>query len=289
MRILVTGGDGFIASHLVPELEARGHDVVAIDREFGDLTGDGVFARALERERPDRVVHLAAKYGRLLGERDPWDTVRQNAEATTRVAWECGRGRVPLVYASSSEVYGDLGCEVAAETTRPGLGHNIYALSKRWGEEACRLYAPERLVVARANMPYGPNQRWGFGRCALLNVLYQALARQPIPIHRGAERSWCWAGDTAAGIATIIDADVSGVWNVCRDDDPRLMRDVAVLACELTGAPTGLVEDVEPPGRQTVVKRLSAAKLRSLGWRPTVELEDGMQRTLAWLRTAMGR
>ena len=74
------------------------------------------------------------------------------------------------------------------------------------------------------------------------------------------------------------------MFNVGRDDASVTMLHVAMLACELTGAPYGLIEEVDAPARQTVVKRLATEKLRSLGWQPEVELEDGMARTLEWVR-----
>jgi dTDP-glucose 4,6-dehydratase len=105
----------------------------------------------------------------------------------------------------------------------------------------------------------------------------------PIPIHRGAERSWCWIGDTVAAVVTLLEGQVAGAWNIGRDDDPRLLRDLAELACEMTGADPSLIEDVDPPPAQTVVKRLATRKLRDLGWRPTVEVEEGMARVLDWV------
>jgi nucleoside-diphosphate-sugar epimerase len=80
-----------------------------------------------------------------------------------------------------------------------------------------------------------------------------------------------------------ITLDHPGVYNVGRDDRAVPMRRVAEIACLLTGAPLSLIEEVDPPARQTVVKRLATQKLKRLGWMPEVELESGMAMTLKWL------
>lgn len=289
MKILVTGASGFIGTHLSRELRMAGHDVAGIDFQFGDLLKPDTIKRALSLHEPDLVVHLAAKVGRIFGEDDPAATVADNAGMTTTVAKACGEQGVRLAYASTSEIYGDLGEATAFERGRKALPHNVYGLSKRWGEEACLLYAPDGLVVFRISMPYGPGLPAGRGRAAMVNFLHQADNRREIPVHRGAERSWCWVGDTVRGMRMILETKPRNdtrdfAWNVGRDDAAVPMRVVAEMACLMTGAPTDLIREVEPPGMQTVVKRLSCDKLRRLGWEPQVGLEEGMRKTLDWLR-----
>lgn len=294
MKVLITGSAGFIGTHLSNELRLHGHEVFGVDI----ANGEGLDMRlpeniwpALRQGPPDVVIHLAAKIGRLFGEDNLTETIADNAAMTAEIAKDCGERGIRLVYASTSEVYGDCGDMTAMEDDRwPGayvgdnLPHNIYGLSKRWGEEACRLYAPNGLQILRLSMPYGPGLPAGRGRAAIVNMLYQASHGQPIPVHRGAERSWCWVGDTVRGIRMVLESGREGAWNIGRDDNPTTMHRVAEIACELTGAPTSLIETVDAPARQTVVKRLSTAKLRSLGWEPEVELREGMETTLEWVK-----
>lgn len=282
MKILITGSAGFIGQHLAPELERVGHEVFGHDREQGDLLKPGMFTRSLATHKPDVVVHLAAKVGRLFGEDDPVVTVADNAGMTALIAQACGEAGVRLAYASTSEVYGD-GAERTWEEDELGsiLPHNLYGLSKRWGEEACRLYAPEGLHVFRLSMPYGPGLPAGRGRAALVNFLDQAARGERIPVHRGSERSWCWIGDTVRAIRMILETGKPGAWNVGRDDNSLPMVDVARMACDLVGAPYSLIEEIDPPSRQTVVKRLSTQKLNRLGWQPHVDLLEGMGLTWA--------
>lgn len=292
MRILVTGAAGFIGQHLSRELcdHAGRHTAVAmIDRPAGDLTKPGELVAILDGwyGPVDVIVHLAAQVGRLFGEEDLRHTIESNAAMTALVARECGERGIRLCYASTSEVYGDQGANPVCareDRTHSGRIHNMYGLSKKWGEEACELYAPERLTIWRISMPYGPGLPAGRGRAAMINFLYNAHHRLPIQVHRNAERSWCWIGDTVRAMRLTIERTDGGVFNIGRDDNPLPMLELARRACDMTGAPHTLIEEVDPPQRQTVVKRLSTERIRALGWEPRVDLDEGMERTLAWVK-----
>lgn len=287
MRILVTGAAGFIGNHLCNEFHKYGHQLHGADLTHGDDLRRPLTIRGrLDVVKPDICVHLAAKVGRLFGEDDLGATIEDNATMTANVARACGERGVKLVYASTSEVYGDNAYDFCDEDDGPfSLPHNLYGLSKRWGEEVCRLYAPDNLLIWRISMPYGPGLPAGRGRAALINFLYNARHRLPITVHQGSERSWCWIGDTVRAMRLTIETSQTGAWNLGRDDNSTSMMQVARRACDLTGAPYGLIAEVEPPERQTVVKRLSTLKLKGLGWKPEVELDEGMKRTLDWVDT----
>lgn len=289
MRVIVTGAYGFIGSHLVDALEARGDTVLPLDRRaIADMARIDLrrsIRQILEQWQPDLVVHLAAHVGRLFGEDDTIAAVADNAQATTLLARDCGDLGIRVAYASTSEVYGDRGDRVCSETDPLDvLPHNLYGLSKRWGEEALCLYTDDPIVF-RFSMPYGPGVPPGRGRRALDTMLWQAHHRLPITVHDGAERSWCWIGDTIRGILAVIESGQGGAWNIGRDDVPVSMLDLARECCHLTDAdPDDLIKVVPAPARQTVVKRLSTAKLRGLGWRPTVELDEGLRIMHEWVQ-----
>lgn len=184
MRVLVTGASGFIGTHLCNELRDHDYDVVEMDRSEGDLLDPFVISDALDLHQPEQVVHLAAKVGRAFGEDNIKATVMDNVAMTSIVAKACGDRGVRLVYASTSEVYGDLGNMLAEESrVLNKLPHNLYGLTKRQGEEVARLYAPRGLVRLRLSMPYGPGLPAGRGRAAMINFLYDALRREPITVH----------------------------------------------------------------------------------------------------------
>lgn len=293
MKFVVTGHAGFIGTHLCKELLSQGYEVVGFDREQGDLRVPGEFLNfMLDHRDTDYVIHLAAKVGRLFGEDDVSETIADNAGMTSLIAQACGELGVKLAYASTSEIYGDQGEYVCTEDGFWSLPHNVYGLSKRWGEEVAELYAPEGLVCFRFSMPYGPGLPAGRGRAAMINFLYNALQHKPLTVHKGSERSWCWVGDTVRGSRMILEHCMSAAeveypsaWNIGRDDIAIPMRTVAEMACAMTGAPYSLIQDIEPPERQTVVKRLGMDKLRSIGWEPQVELAEGMERTLHWIQS----
>lgn len=295
-RVLITGAGGFIGQHLLRELSYTGHIVGGVDWADGDLREPGVFQRHLDEKKPDTVVHLAAQVGRLFGEDDLCHTITENALMTTLIANACGHAGVRLVYTSTSEIYGDMGEEWAREDFfdpsglnphpyfNATLPHNLYGLTKRWGEEVSQLYAPEGLICLRLSMPYGPGVVPGRGRAALPNMLWQAATGQDIIVHRGAERSWCWVGDTARAIRMIMDSGESGAFNVGRNEPRVRMEDIARQCCVMALASKDLIKIVDPPGPQTLVKRLDCTRLHNLGWEPEVDLDVGMVEVWNWVR-----
>lgn len=287
MRVAITGSEGFVGSWLAKELRSNGHETFGID-VIGDdpknILDEGVFKNWIDDVQPDVCYHLAAQVGRIFGEQDVSHTVRHNAEMTTVVAKWCGDLGIRLAYVSTSEAYGDQGTDSCDEYGKLVLPHNLYGLSKRWGEEAAQLFAPNNLVIARLSMPYGPGVPPGRGRRAMDTMLWQAHHRMPVIVHRGGERSWCWVGDTVAGLRMIIEQPDAGIWNIGRDDDPRSMLEIAERACDIAGAPRDIIQEIDPPSNQTVVKRLSTSRIRELGWSPTVEIDDGMRNVYEFVK-----
>jgi nucleoside-diphosphate-sugar epimerase len=116
-------------------------------------------------------------------------------------------------------------------------------------------------------------------------MLRQAAARDRIPVFRGEARTWCWIDDVTRAIRLVLDSGEQGTFNIGADGEPVALADAARLACELTGAPQELIEEVEPPpGR--VITRISIERIRGLGWRPEVSLDEGMRRLLDSLHAA---
>jgi nucleoside-diphosphate-sugar epimerase len=285
MKILVTGAAGFIGKHLTAHLTACGYDLVAIDYQDGDLREDGMAEYFIAKHRPQVVIHLAAQVGIYFNEQDCVHAINSNAVMTLRVAKACAKYGARLMHTSTSEVYGDYGDKfIDEDAPLVGKCSGIYAISKRWSEDAAAEYAPEGLVIIRPSMPYGTGAPVGKGRRAMDNMLWQAHHRKPITVHRGAVRSWCWVGDLVKGYQMILEAGAVGAFNIGRDDDERSMLWLAQEACKIAGAPVSLIQEVEPPQKKTMIKRLSTAKLRALGWRPTVELADGLPIMYQWAK-----
>jgi nucleoside-diphosphate-sugar epimerase len=253
VKVLVTGGRGFLGAHVCDALRAEGHEAVALGRADGDLAEAGVADRRVDEHEPDAVVHLAAV---MPGD----ERLVQNAPITELVARACAQRGIRLLLGSTVSVYTD---------------DTPYAESKRASEEA----APDATIL-RLSFPYGPGQRRG----AIPTMLQQARSSEPIVVYRTWRRSFCHAADEARAVVLLLERGERGIWDIGRDDDSRTLLEVAQIACRLAGAPESLIEEVDPPaGIDAAGLRLDVERLHSLGWRPEIGLEDGMQQTLDWL------
>src|SRR5579875_1028397 len=206
MRVLVTGGRGFLGAHVCEALRAAGHEPTPLGRADGDLAEPGTIERLLETREPEAVVHLAAA---MPGD----ERIPQNAPIAEAVATACATREIPLFHGSTTAVYFD-------ETP--------YAESKRESEEA----VGDATTILRFHHPYGPGQRRG----AIATMLRQALAGEPVVAYGGWMRSFCFARDAAEAVALLVARGERGDWDIGRDDDLRTLEEVALLACAAAGA-----------------------------------------------------
>jgi nucleoside-diphosphate-sugar epimerase len=304
MRIAVTGAAGYIGGWLMAELASRGHEIHAQDLVKPDGEVNWATYRTFDlcsQERvewlrvinPEVTIHLAALYGRIWGEVDMVKTAGINAGLTGALARDVAAQGGRLMYVSSSEVYGrsaDQGTVYSHSKLDPV---NMYGLSKKWGEEAAAIYASDGLMITRLNMPYGPakypppanvvthtsGKPGALGYNVLHSMTWQAEHGHEIVVHEGTTRCLTWVGDTVRGLAMILESGQSGIWNVNRNDDHRQVADLAQLVLGTTGS-TSKVNVEKPPPRVTLRKSLDNHELLTLGWEPTVELEEGVK--MAW-------
>ncbi len=284
-KILITGAKGFVGVHLTKHLVQCGYDVFAIDFQYGDLRDEGVAENLINSYAPNIVIHLAAQVGIYFNEQDCVNAINSNTLMTLRVAKACSHNRARLIHTSTSEVYGEYGDQIIDEDA-PLIGKptGIYAISKRWSEDVAREYAPDGLVIIRPSMPYGPGAPPGKGRRAMDNMLWQAYHKKPIIVHKGSARSWCWIGDLVKGYEIIIKSGQTGAFNIGRDDDEKSMLWIAKESCRIADADNSLIQLVESPAKKTMIKRLSTKKLCALGWKPIVELSEGMLIVYEWVK-----
>ena len=304
MRVLVTGGAGFLGSHLIERLVGDGHEVVCLDdlssgrlSNVGHLAASGRFSflecdvvEPLPDCGPfDRVFHLASPVARHV-ER-PVATLRAGAEGTRRVldlAAECG---AVFLLASTSEVYGDPDVHPQVETyagrVNPVGPRSSYNEAKRFAEALTVAYGRRRGVsvrIARIFNTYGPRLRPDDGR-VISTFITRALAGRPLPVFGTGEqtRSFCYISDMVEALVCLAESDYDRPVNLGSPEEVRIL-DLAREIIDLTGSASGM--EFAPLPEDDPVRRRPNIDLarRILGWEPTVSRREGLQRTIAYYR-----
>lgn len=300
MRILISGGLGFIGSHLTPTLSERGYEVTVFDRVRlsrpryirGDICDYLSLERCFDEVQPDVVVHLAAMVSRRECEETPSLAIQTNAEGTLNVANLCLKHGARLIYSGSSEEFGTAlyGGAVVDEQTPFGEPTSIYSMTKRMAEEIIQYFSLFKGLTAttmRIFMLYGPGEEPSDYRSAIVRFIYWALKGEPLTVHRGTERSWCYIDDAVEAIKLIVErsqADPYEVFNIGKDD-PISTEDLAnkireVCSCspfKLNSPPSKLIM-TDPEPTVIPVKRASFKKAKQvLGWEAKTALSYGLK------------
>ena len=302
---LVTGGAGFIGSHIVERLKARGETVrvaddfssgrrdnvpAGVDVVEGDLADQAIAARAVAG--CDFVIHQAAIPSVPRSVKDPVRSHRANVDGTLNIliaARDAGAKRV--VFAGSSSVYGDAAVLPKREDMRPAP-LSPYALHKLIGEQYCqlftRLYGLETVVTRYFNV-FGPRQQPGSPYSGVISLFIEALAAGKAPLVHGdgkQTRDFTFVSDVVTGVLPCCEApSVAGeVINVAAGGRISLLELIRSLQ-RILGT------DVSPtfgPTREGDVRDSQAdiGKARKLlGFAPSVPFDDGLKQTVAWFQT----
>jgi dTDP-glucose 4,6-dehydratase len=307
-RAVVTGGAGFLGSHLCRVLCSRGWDVIAVD----DLsTGRAEHVEALHGDRftlvehdvvdgipvdgpIDAVLHFASAASPPEYLARPLETLAVGSTGT-RNALELARDRgARFLLASTSEVYGDPLEHPQRESywgnVNPVGVRSVYDEAKRFGEAITMAYRRTHGVdtrIARIFNTYGPNLEPGDGR-VVSNFLAQAMADRPITVYGDGTqtRSFCYVDDEVNGLLALLDSDWATPMNVGNPTECTVLE-LAELVLDVTGSSSKVVH-AELPDDEPVRRRpdITLAE-RELGWRPEIALRDGLTRTLAWYRERM--
>lgn len=308
MKVLVTGGGGFIGSHLVEALLKAGHEVRVLDnfstgrRENlasaagrlevveGDVR-DSAAAAAAVRGR-EAVCHLAALPSVPRSFRDPFSSFAVNAGGTVKVLEAARRAGVRrFIYSSSSSVYGDVAAEAKSEDLEP-CPLSPYAVSKLSGESMCRLfrrvYGMETVSLRYFNV-FGPRQDPRSEYAAVIPRFIQAALGGSRPTIYGdgrQTRDFTYVANVVRAnlLALAAGPEAGGeVFNVACGEERELLALVGALG-EITGKK---LEPVFEPARAGDVRRSRAEIGRArkvLGYRPEVGWREGLEKTIAWLR-----
>ncbi|HEY3179801.1 MAG TPA: UDP-glucuronic acid decarboxylase family protein [Casimicrobiaceae bacterium] len=303
-RILVTGGAGFLGSHLCERLLERRHDVICVDNFFTgrrdnvlSLLGnprfelvrhDVTFPLYIEI---DEIYNLACPASPIHYQFDPVQTTKTSVHGAINMLGLAKRTKAKILQASTSEVYGDPDVHPQTEEywgrVNPIGLRSCYDEGKRCAETLFFDYRRQHglgIKVARIFNTYGPRMHPNDGR-VVSNFIVQALTNQPITIYGDGSqtRSFCYVDDLIGGLITLMETvdDVTGPINLGNPEEYRI-RMLAETIIEMSNSRSGLVfkplPSDDPTQRQPDISRARAA----LGWAPTIGLRDGLTRTIAY-------
>ena len=303
-RIVVTGGAGFIGSHLCDALVARGDEVVAVDnlstgreQNIAPLeTHDSfTFVRAdviasLPIDGPvDGVLHFASAASPPEYLAMPLETLDVGSIGTRRALDLARRHGARFLLASTSEVYGDPLVHPQPESYHGNVDPTgvraVYDEAKRFAETLTMTYHREyglSTAIVRIFNTYGPRLAPADGR-VVSNFLVQAIDGKPLTIYGDGTqtRSFCYVDDEVAGIVALFDSDVVEPVNIGNPVELSMV-DLAKLVLEVTESNSNLAFEELPAGDPTR-RRPDISRARSLlGWEPKVSLRDGLARTHDW-------
>ncbi len=303
MAILVTGSQGTLGRPLMAELRRRGYEVWGLDLSHqadpcvirADIRSYRQLARAFDVARFDYVYHLAAEFGRLNGE-EYYDTLWETNVVGTRHLLELQRHHgFRLIFASSSEIYGDKHGQLLHEDLplhQSIIQQNDYALTK-WVNEIQIMNFEKRygspVMRLRFFNAYGPGEYYHNYRSVVCLFCYRALMGIPFQVYRGYHRVFMYIDDFIPTLANCVERFRAGeVYNI-GGREYRSVEELCALVLEQTGADSRLVEYLPEDRHNVLNKRPDIGKAeRDLGHDPRIPLEIGVPRTVAWLRQTYG-
>ena len=301
-RILVTGGAGFLGSHLCDRLLAAGHDVLCVDNYFTGnkdniaacldhplfelMRHDVTFPLYVE---VDEIYNLACPASPVHYQHDPVQTTKTSVHGAINMLGLAKRVRAKIFQASTSEVYGDPTVHPQDETywgnVNPIGPRSCYDEGKRCAETLFFDYWRQHRIsikVARIFNTYGPRTHPNDGR-VVSSFIVQALLGQDITLFGDGEqtRSFCYVDDLIRGLVSLIDTkdDVIGPVNLGNPTE-FTMRELADLIKDLTGSRSKIVHRPLPQDDPRQRRPDISEAQRLLGWRPTVPLKEGLNKTI---------
>jgi dTDP-glucose 4,6-dehydratase len=307
---LVTGGAGFLGSHLIDFLLARGHRVICVDNvETGSLDNvkhirNGRFRFEMfditshyEIDEPvDFVYHMASPASPIDYARLPLHTLKVGAYGTHNTLGLAKKHRARFLLASTSEVYGDPLVHPQPESywgnVNPIGPRGVYDEAKRYAEALTMAYLRQQGVdtcIARIFNTYGPKMRPNDGR-AVPTFLRQALTEKPVTVFGDGSqtRSFCYCEDLIRGLVSLGESEVHEPVNLGNPDEMTLLE-MAELVIELTESGSEVVFEAlpidDPQVRQPDITR--ARQL--LGWEPEIPLREGLARTVEHYTKVLGQ
>ena len=297
-KILITGVMGTLGRPLKRELERRGHEVWGVDLQHqadvryfrADVASYRQLERALEQDY-DYVYHLAAEFGRINGE-EYYDTLWMTNVIGTRNILEIQKKKAfKLIFASSSEIYGDKHKDILSEDiplNHSIIQHNDYAVTK-WVNEIQIMNFEKRfespVMRLRFFNAYGPGEHYHNYRSVVCLFGYRALHRLPYDVYMGYHRVFMYIDDFIPTLANAADNFTPGeVYNI-GGKEFRSVKELSDLILREVGADDSLV-NYQPEDKHNVVNKkpdISKAEA-AFGHNPRILLEEGIPRTIEWMK-----
>lgn len=300
MRILVTGGAGFIGSHLIDRLMEQGHEVLCLDNfytghkrnilkwlrhpNFELLRHDVTEPIRLE---VDQIYHLACPASPVHYQYNPVKTIKTNVMGTLNMLGLAKRVKARFLLASTSEVYGDPEVHPQPEEYRGNVNpigiRSCYDEGKRVAETLAFDYHRQNDVdirVVRIFNTYGPRMLENDGR-VVSNFVVQALRKQPLTVYGDGSqtRSFCYVSDLVEGIIRLMNGDFIGPVNLGNPDEYTILE-LAQAIQQMVNPDVAIdfkpLPQDDPRRRKPDITRAQT----HLGWQPTVPLEEGLQWTI---------
>ena len=308
-RILITGGAGFLGSHLSDRLIEAGHEVLCVDNfysgrreniahlmqhpRFELLRHDVSFPLYVE---VDAIYNLACPASPIHYQRDPVQTTKTNVLGAINMLGLAKRLKVPIMQASTSEVYGDPTVHPQPEeywgNVNPIGIRSCYDEGKRAAETLFFDYRRQHdlpIKVVRIFNTYGPRMDPADGR-VVSNFIVQALSGEPITVYGDGSqtRSFCYVDDLIRGFMTLMETphDVTGPLNIGNPNEFSI-KQLAELVVAKTGSSSMIdylpLPSDDPQQRQPDITQAKAV----LNWTPTVELDQGLDATIPYFRSTL--
>ena len=305
-RILVTGGAGFLGSHLCEQLLNDGHEVICLDNYFTGnkrnivhLMGNPYF-EVIRHDitspfyiEVDEIYNLACPASPIHYQYNPIKTVKTSVMGAINMLGLAKRIHAKVLQASTSEVYGDPTVHPQPEeywgNVNPNGIRSCYDEGKRCAETLFFDYHRQnhvKIKVVRIFNTYGPHMHPNDGR-VVSNFIMQALHGEDITIYGTGEqtRSFCYCDDLIEGFIRMMDTDESVIGPInLGNPNEFTIKQLAELVIELTGSKSKIIYQPaaldDPQQRQPVIDKAK----QILGWQPTVQLREGLEKTIAYFR-----